>query len=162
MRRRAFLAAVTGGTATLAGCSAQRETVRRREGEDITIAQGGFYHEQLDLGNTDTEQFNLRYEVTGEGPFDVYLFGGQADPDEYAVYRRAVSGDRDANPTASDWHTVTAARETATVNRPLGAGIHHFVVDNTAVGPAEASGPLQVSFDLAVRNFDLLPDWLGT
>jgi hypothetical protein len=47
------------------------------------------------------------------------------------------------------------------VNRPLTAGLHHFVVDDTTVGPAEPSGPLRISFDLAVRNFDLLPDWLG-
>lgn len=61
---------------------------RRSGAAEPEIPAGEFYHESLRVDGG--KQFNLHYEVAAGGPFDVFPFGGQADPGQSAVYRRAV------------------------------------------------------------------------
>ncbi|MFB6205853.1 MAG: hypothetical protein ABEJ05_04920 [Haloglomus sp.] len=199
MRRRAFLGALaSGGAAALAGC-VSRQTVERVSATP-EIPRGEFYHVTLRLGEPG-KQFNLRYEVTAEKPFDVLLFGGQIDPAEYDAYRRAVKAtrgeggsppggepgnhpdadhapgngpencpldpvsrspghegehpDHSACPRPSKWHSVVGTRH-GEVNKPLRSGVHHFVVDNTALGEATPTGTLRPTVDLQVRDFEIL------
>lgn len=201
MDRRTFLGALaSGGAAALAGCTFQRETLHS---VSVTpeIPSGEFFHEPLRLDDRG-KQFNLQYEVAADQPFDVLLFGGQSDPEEFGVYRRTIAGvadpgggdrggpddgagsdagrgasggsaagkchfgnrsgpghDHDAGqhancPHASGWHSVIGAPGHGEVNRPLGPGTHHFVVDNTGVGEATPEGTLRPTIDLAVRDFE--------
>jgi hypothetical protein len=136
----------------LAGCTGERRTLQTMDTAP-EIGAGSFYHEPLEVGGSDT-QVNLKYRVAAQGTFDVFLFGGQSDPAEFGVYRRAVEGETDAEPEGSEWHTVLGADGSAEVNRPLSPGQHHFVVDNTEVGEASPDGPLQPSIALRVRDFD--------
>lgn len=73
----------------LAGCTGQRETLRSVSAEP-ELPAGEFYHEPLRVDGG--RQFNLHYEVAADGPFDVFLFGGQSNPEEFGAYRRTVEG----------------------------------------------------------------------
>ncbi len=89
MERRTFLGALaSGGAAALAGCTSQRETISAVS-TTTEIPSGEFYHRELRVDGQDT-QFNLRYEVTADAPFDAMLFGGQSDPAEFDTYRQLV------------------------------------------------------------------------
>jgi hypothetical protein len=89
MERRAFLGALaSGGAVVLAGCTAQRETISTVS-TTTRIPSGEFYHRPLRIDERG-KQFNLRYEVTADAPFDVMLFGGQSDPGEFETYRQLV------------------------------------------------------------------------
>lgn len=187
MDRRTFLGALAaGGSVALAGCTGQRETLHSVTAEP-EIPSGEFFHEPLRVDGR-SKQVNLRYQVSADGRFDVFLFGGQANPREFRDYRRTVNGgdgSRGDDPEAgrspggtpesggrddrgapgvslnpSDWHSVVGVRGEGEVNRPLRPGTHHFVVDNTAVGGATPDGPLRPTVDLTVRDFQLLPESL--
>lgn len=166
MDRRGFLSRAAGvaGAVALAGCSARTETVERVQRSDLVVEAGDYHHVRLDLREYDIEQFNLRYEVAAEGRFDALLFGGQGDPGNFRTYVTSLDDRGNGRPPEpSERHSVLGAAGSATVNTPLGRGIHHFVLDNTDVGRAPAGagaapdGAVEASLDLAVRDFQVLP-----
>jgi hypothetical protein len=166
MNRRSFLrgAVGTAGAVALAGCSARTEVIEQVERPSLSIDAGEYHHVEIDLREYERRQFNLRYEVTAEGRFDALLFGGQNDPGDFRTYVTSLDDAEEGNaPNPSERHSVLGAEGSASVNVPLGRGVHHLVIDNTAVGatPAGAgdgpNGTLDASLDLAVRDFQVLP-----
>lgn len=166
MNRRSLLRGATGTAATvaLAGCSMRTERIEQVEQPSLSIDAGEYHHVELDLTAYERRQFNLRYEVTAEGRFDAFLFGGQDDPGAFRTYVTSLDdAEQGAAPNPSERHSVSGAEGTASVNAPLGRGIHHLVIDNTALGSAPAgagagpNGTLEASLDLAIRDFHVLP-----